>query len=100
MVTPPLAASSMNFIVLEIHVLLRQNNLVWMPLIVLSIGFPLQQRLGGPQGMTIDWKPPGSPSSFLVKRVLRLDIPVERYPNVSLWKSPLLGLKLCTSVIM
>ncbi|KAH6766097.1 RNA-binding KH domain-containing protein [Perilla frutescens var. hirtella] len=40
-----------------------------------------EQRLGGPQGMTIDWKPPGSPSSFLVKRVLRLDIPVERYPN-------------------
>ncbi|KAG6433517.1 hypothetical protein SASPL_105131 [Salvia splendens] len=40
-----------------------------------------EQMLGGPQGMTIDWKPPGSPSSFLVKRVLRLDIPVDRYPN-------------------
>ena len=47
----------------------------------------LQHMLGGPQGMTIDWKPPGSPSSFLVKRVLRLDIPVDRYPNVSLWNS-------------
>lgn len=99
MVTPPLTASFMNFIVLEMYVLLRQNNLVRMPLVVLSIGFPLQQRLGGPQGMTIDWKPPGSPSSFLVKRVLRLDIPVERYPTVSLRKSPLLRLKLSTSVI-
>lgn len=60
---------------------------------ILSIRFPLQQqRLGGPQGMTIDWKPPGSPSSFLVKRVLRLDIPVDRYPNVSLWKSLFLPL--------
>ncbi|MCD9645853.1 KH domain-containing, RNA-binding, signal transduction-associated protein 3 [Datura stramonium] len=29
-----------------------------------------------------DWQAtPGSPSSFVVKRVLRLDIPVERYPN-------------------
>lgn len=47
--------------------------------------FSFQQRIGGgPQGMTMDWKPPGSPSSFLVKRVLRLDIPVDRYPNVSL----------------
>ncbi|KAG8371598.1 hypothetical protein BUALT_Bualt13G0104600 [Buddleja alternifolia] len=41
-----------------------------------------QERLGGPQCMTMDWQSaPGSPSSFLVKRVLRLDIPVERYPN-------------------
>ncbi|KAK6163889.1 hypothetical protein DH2020_000753 [Rehmannia glutinosa] len=39
------------------------------------------ERLGSPQVMTIDWKPPGSPSSFLMKRVLRLDIPVDRYPN-------------------
>lgn len=39
------------------------------------------ERLSGPQGMTIDWKPPGSPSSFLMKRVLRLDIPVDRHPN-------------------
>ncbi|KAK4370287.1 hypothetical protein RND71_009762 [Anisodus tanguticus] len=43
---------------------------------------PQEQRLGGPQGMPIDWQAtPGSPSSFVVKRVLRLDIPVERYPN-------------------
>ncbi|KAK4492133.1 hypothetical protein RD792_002930, partial [Penstemon davidsonii] len=41
-----------------------------------------QERLGGPQSMTIDWQSaPGSPSSFLAKRVLRLDIPVDRYPN-------------------
>ncbi|XP_059291517.1 KH domain-containing protein At3g08620-like isoform X2 [Lycium ferocissimum] len=41
-----------------------------------------EQRLGGRQGMPIDWQAtPGSPSSFVVKRVLRLDIPVERYPN-------------------
>uniref|UniRef100_A0A3Q7H4W6 KHDC4/BBP-like KH-domain type I domain-containing protein n=1 Tax=Solanum lycopersicum TaxID=4081 RepID=A0A3Q7H4W6_SOLLC len=42
-----------------------------------------EQRLGGPQGRPIDWQAsPGSPSSFVVKRVLRLDIPVDRYPNV------------------
>ncbi|KAK4720118.1 hypothetical protein R3W88_018456 [Solanum pinnatisectum] len=41
-----------------------------------------EQRLGGPQGRPIDWQAsPGSPSSFVVKRVLRLDIPVDRYPN-------------------
>ncbi|CAN4128347.1 unnamed protein product [Withania somnifera] len=41
-----------------------------------------EQRLGRLQGMPIDWlAPPGSPSSFVVKRVLQLDIPVERYPN-------------------
>lgn len=50
--------------------------------------FLLKQRLSGPQGMTIDWKPPGSPSSFLMKRVLRLDIPVDRHPNVSLSVTP------------
>lgn len=34
--------------------------------------------------MTNDWQAaPGSPSSFLVKRILRLDIPVGNYPNVS-----------------
>ncbi|XP_019250515.1 PREDICTED: KH domain-containing protein At3g08620-like isoform X2 [Nicotiana attenuata] len=43
---------------------------------------PQEQRLGGLQGMPIDWQAaPGSPSSFVVKRILRLDIPVERYPN-------------------
>ncbi|XP_009617855.1 KH domain-containing protein At3g08620 isoform X2 [Nicotiana tabacum] len=41
-----------------------------------------EQRLGVPQGRPIDWQAsPGSPSSFVVKRVLRLDIPVDRYPN-------------------
>lgn len=34
--------------------------------------------------MTNDWQAaPGSPSSYIVKRILRLDIPVGNYPNVS-----------------
>ncbi|KAI5679826.1 hypothetical protein M9H77_01053 [Catharanthus roseus] len=38
--------------------------------------------LGGAEGMAIDWQAAGgNPTSYLVKRVLRLDIPVERYPN-------------------
>ncbi|XP_022866260.1 KH domain-containing protein At2g38610-like, partial [Olea europaea var. sylvestris] len=42
----------------------------------------VQQKLGGPQGMNIDWQSArGSPGSFVVKRVMRLDIPVDRYPN-------------------
>nr|GLL33554.1 KH domain-containing protein At3g08620-like isoform X1 [Ipomoea trifida]GMD28293.1 KH domain-containing protein At3g08620-like isoform X1 [Ipomoea batatas]GMD29152.1 KH domain-containing protein At3g08620-like isoform X1 [Ipomoea batatas] len=42
----------------------------------------LKQRLSGPQGMPIDWQAAsGSPSSLIAKRVLRLDIPVDRYPN-------------------
>ena len=41
------------------------------------------QRLG-PQGMSIDWQAaPASPSSHIVKKILRLDIPVDSYPNVS-----------------
>jgi hypothetical protein len=41
------------------------------------------QRLG-PQGMSIDWQAaPASPSSHIVKHILRLDIPVDSYPNVS-----------------
>ncbi|CAK9134880.1 unnamed protein product [Ilex paraguariensis] len=41
-----------------------------------------QERLVGQQGMTIDWQSaPGSPSSYIVKRVLRLEIPVDSYPN-------------------
>lgn len=52
--------------------------------VLISLKFILQQRLGVPQGRPIDWQAsPGSPSSFLVKRILRLDIPVDRYPNVS-----------------
>ncbi|KAJ6395164.1 hypothetical protein OIU77_020429 [Salix suchowensis] len=40
------------------------------------------QRLSGPPGMTMDWQgAPASPSSFTVKRILRLEIPVDTYPN-------------------
>ena len=32
----------------------------------------------------MDWQgAPGSPSSYTVKRILRLEIPVDSYPNVS-----------------
>lgn len=42
------------------------------------------QRLGGPQGMNMEWQvAPSSPSSYIVKRILRLDIPVDSFPNVS-----------------
>ncbi|XP_077244178.1 RNA-binding KH domain-containing protein [Tasmannia lanceolata] len=41
-----------------------------------------QERLGVPQGMTMDWQgAPASPSSYLVKKILRLEIPVDTYPN-------------------
>ncbi|KAJ4797780.1 RNA-binding KH domain-containing protein [Rhynchospora pubera] len=41
-----------------------------------------QERLGIPQGMTMDWQaPPPSPNSYLVKKILRLEIPVDAYPN-------------------
>lgn len=41
------------------------------------------QRLSGPPGMTMDWQgAPASPSSYTVKRILRLEIPVDTYPNV------------------
>ncbi|KAJ6878391.1 KH domain-containing protein [Populus alba x Populus x berolinensis] len=40
-----------------------------------------RERLG-PQGMSIDWQAaPASPSSHIVKKILRLDIPVDSYPN-------------------
>lgn len=36
--------------------------------------------------MTMDWQgAPASPSSFTVKRILRLEIPVDTYPNVSFY---------------
>ncbi|KAK3039868.1 hypothetical protein RJ639_028261 [Escallonia herrerae] len=39
-------------------------------------------RLAGPQGLNMDWQgAPGSPSSYIAKRVLRLEIPVGNYPN-------------------
>ncbi|GFP99784.1 kh domain-containing protein at2g38610 [Phtheirospermum japonicum] len=41
-----------------------------------------QQRMGVHHGMTMDWQgAPASPSSYNVKRILRLDIPVDNYPN-------------------
>ncbi|KAL3517938.1 hypothetical protein ACH5RR_020527 [Cinchona calisaya] len=43
---------------------------------------PQPEWLGGPDGMTIDWQAAGgNPSLYVVKRVMRLDIPVDRYPN-------------------
>ncbi|KAI8523394.1 hypothetical protein RHMOL_Rhmol13G0070000 [Rhododendron molle] len=39
------------------------------------------ERFGG-QGRTMDWQAaPGSPSTYIVKKVLRLEIPVDSYPN-------------------
>ncbi|THG01777.1 hypothetical protein TEA_002711 [Camellia sinensis var. sinensis] len=38
-------------------------------------------RFSAPQGI-MDWHAaPGSPSSYIVKRILRLEIPVDSYPN-------------------
>lgn len=46
--------------------------------------FVVQPWLGGSEGMDIDWQAAiGNPSSYVVKRVLRLEIPVDRFPNVS-----------------
>ncbi|KAF7845192.1 KH domain-containing protein [Senna tora] len=40
------------------------------------------ERLCGAPGMTMDWQgAPASPSSYTVKRILRLEIPVDTYPN-------------------
>ena len=45
---------------------------------------PAKQRLRGTPGMAMDWQvAPASPSSYTVKRILRLEIPVDAYPNVS-----------------
>ncbi|GER44306.1 RNA-binding KH domain-containing protein [Striga asiatica] len=44
-------------------------------------GLP-HERLSGPPGMSMDWQgAPASPSSYTVKRILRLEIPVDNYPN-------------------
>ncbi|XP_024962451.1 KH domain-containing protein At3g08620-like [Cynara cardunculus var. scolymus] len=44
-------------------------------------GLP-QERLSGPPGTTMDWQgAPASPSAYTVKRILRLEIPVDTYPN-------------------
>eukprot|EP00262_Sarcandra_glabra_P002914 TRINITY_DN1331_c0_g1_i9.p1 TRINITY_DN1331_c0_g1~~TRINITY_DN1331_c0_g1_i9.p1 ORF type:complete len:321 (+),score=39.04 TRINITY_DN1331_c0_g1_i9:116-964(+) len=41
-----------------------------------------QERLGASHGMTMDWQgAPASPSSYIVKKILRLEIPVDTYPN-------------------
>ena len=40
--------------------------------------------LSGASEMAMDWQgAPASPSSYTVKRILRLDIPVDSFPNVS-----------------
>lgn len=39
-------------------------------------------RLSGQQGMNMEWQTtPPSPSSYTVKRILRLEIPVDNFPN-------------------
>lgn len=45
-------------------------------------GIP-QERLSGPPGMIMDWQgsSAASPSSYTVKRILRLEIPVDTFPN-------------------
>uniref|UniRef100_A0A7N0ZX47 K Homology domain-containing protein n=1 Tax=Kalanchoe fedtschenkoi TaxID=63787 RepID=A0A7N0ZX47_KALFE len=44
-------------------------------------GLP-QERSVGPPGMSMDWQgAPASPSSYPVKKILRLEIPVDAYPN-------------------
>ncbi|KAL3531586.1 hypothetical protein ACH5RR_005107 [Cinchona calisaya] len=44
-------------------------------------GLP-QERLSGTPGMTMDWQgAPASPSAHTVKRILRLEIPVDTFPN-------------------
>jgi hypothetical protein len=43
-----------------------------------------KQRLCGTPGMTMDWQgAPASPSSYTVKRILHLEIPVDTFPNVN-----------------
>ncbi|XP_038988303.1 KH domain-containing protein SPIN1-like isoform X1 [Phoenix dactylifera] len=39
-------------------------------------------RIGFPQGINMDWQgAPPSPCSYIVKKILRLEIPVDNYPN-------------------
>ncbi|ERN04244.1 KH domain-containing protein At3g08620 isoform X1 [Amborella trichopoda] len=41
-----------------------------------------QERLGLPQTMTMDWQgAPASPSSYSIKKILRLELPLDNYPN-------------------
>ncbi|KAJ0985377.1 hypothetical protein J5N97_003733 [Dioscorea zingiberensis] len=40
------------------------------------------ERFPFPQGVTMDWQgAPGNPGSYIVKKILRLEIPVGTYPN-------------------
>ncbi|KAK9159354.1 hypothetical protein Scep_005928 [Stephania cephalantha] len=49
---------------------------------IICTGDGKNERLGGPQGMTMDWQgAAASPSSYTVKKILRLGIPVDSYPN-------------------
>ncbi|KDP45673.1 hypothetical protein JCGZ_17280 [Jatropha curcas] len=42
----------------------------------------LQNERLGSQGINMDWQAaPASPSAYIVKKILRLDIPVDSYPN-------------------
>ncbi|KAF8049452.1 hypothetical protein N665_2210s0011 [Sinapis alba] len=41
------------------------------------------ERMVGPHGMAMEWQgAPASPSAYTVKRILRLDLPVDTFPNV------------------
>ncbi|KAJ3669100.1 hypothetical protein LUZ60_011050 [Juncus effusus] len=45
-------------------------------------GGPHPDRLGFHQGMGMDWQgAPASPNSYIVKKILRLEIPTDTYPN-------------------
>lgn len=40
------------------------------------------ERMVGPHGMAMEWQgAPASPSAYTVKRILRLDLPVDTFPN-------------------
>ncbi|KAL6967856.1 hypothetical protein U1Q18_033666 [Sarracenia purpurea var. burkii] len=48
---------------------------------ITGLGGGWGERFGG-QGRTMDWQAaPGSPSAYIMKRLLRLEIPVDSYPN-------------------
>ncbi|XP_029122634.1 KH domain-containing protein SPIN1 isoform X2 [Elaeis guineensis] len=48
----------------------------------LQCGSPSPMRAGFPQGINMDWQGASpSPCSYIVKKILRLEIPVDTYPN-------------------
>lgn len=50
---------------------------------MIQLYFTFMQRLPFPQGMAMDWQGTlGNSNSYLVKKIMRLDIPVDAYPNV------------------